>query len=119
MLLEARLDGRLHLLHGTDDALDLLTRAPVEEGDARSVTGRVPGGAHTARVAVGDQPEHERVNGVDLRAESSSEPDPVDLLDAVALHQEPAAGVERRLGELDLPDVVLRDREPGSPAHRT
>ena len=34
-------------------------------------------------------------------------------LDPVALHEQRAAGVERGLGELDLPDVVLRDHELG------
>ena len=39
--------------------------------------------------------------------------DPADALDAQPVHQQPGAGVERRLGELDGADVVLRDADLG------
>jgi hypothetical protein len=37
-------------------------------------------------------------------------------LDAHAVHQQPCAGIERGLGELDGADVVLGDRSTGSPS---
>ena len=77
---------------------------------ARRCPAALPAEVTPLRVAVGDEPEHERVHRVDVRAERAGEADPVDTVDAVALHQQAAARVERGLGELDLPDVVLRDR---------
>ena len=41
----------------------------------------------------------------------AGEADAVDAVDAQALHQQPHAGVERRLGELDRAHVVLRDAQ--------
>ena len=49
---------------------------------------------------------------VDLAAERAREPDLVDRLDAGVVHQQPDAGVERGLRELDRPDVVLGDDDP-------
>ena len=62
-------------------------------------------------VAVGHEAEHERVHGVDVIAEGAGEADAVDPLDPVALEEQHAARVERGLRELDLADVVLRDRQ--------
>ena len=46
---------------------------------------------------------------VDLAAERAGEPDLVDGLDAEVVHQQPDAGVQRGLRELDRADVVLGD----------
>ena len=51
---------------------------PVEERDPRTCPGGVPRGRDLLRIAVGHEPEDERVNGVDVRSERSREPDPVD-----------------------------------------
>ena len=59
------------------------------------------------RIAIRNQAEHERVHRIDAVAERTGEPDPVDMVDPVALAQQHAARVERRLRELDLADVVL------------
>ena len=79
--------------------------------DARARAGGVPGGRDPFGIAVGNETEDERVDGVDVGAERAGEPDAIDALDPVSLHQERAAGVQRGLGELDLADVVLRDDE--------
>ena len=73
--------------------------------------GRVAGGADPAEVAVRDQPEDHRVERVDLAAERAGEPDLVDGVDPELVHQQPDAGIERGLGELDRPDVVLGDED--------
>ena len=49
---------------------------------------------------------------VDLAAERAGEPDLVDGLDPGVVHQQPDAGVECGLRQLDRPDVVLGDRDP-------
>jgi len=109
MFLEARLDRGLDLLHVAHRALDLRACGAVQQRDAGAGAGRIARRGHAGRVAVGDEPEHERVHGVDVRAERAGKPHAVDALDAVALHQQAAARVQRGLRELDLPDVVLRD----------
>jgi len=63
------------------------------------------------RVAVGHEAQNERVDRIDVVAERSREPDPVDMVDPVALAEQHAARVERCLRELDLPDVVLGHRQ--------
>ena len=107
VLLEAGLDGGLDLLDAADDLLDLGARASIQERDPCAGPGGVPGRRHPLGIAVGNEPEDERVDRVDVRPEGAGEPDPVDALDPVVLHQQRAAGVERRLRELDLAHVVL------------
>ena len=68
--------------------------APVQQRDPRAGPGGVAGGRHVRRVAVGHEPEHHRVHGVDVRAERAGQPDPVDALDAVGGPS--AAGSRRR-----------------------
>ena len=110
VLLEARLDRGLDLLDPADDALDLGPRRAGQQGDERAGPGGVAGRSDAGQVAVGDQPEDHRVGRVDLAAERAGEPDLVDLVDAELVHQQPDARVQRGLGELDRPDVVLGDR---------
>ena len=112
VLLEARLDGGLDLLDAPDDALDLGPCRARQERDERTGPGRVAGRPDVGEIAVGDQPEDHRVGRVDLAAEGTGEPDLVDLVDGELVHQQPDAGVERGLGELDRPDVVLGDGDP-------
>ena len=52
---------------------------------------------------------------VDVGAERAGEPDPVDLLDPVVVHQQPAARVQRALGQLDLAHVVLGEDQARPP----
>ena len=112
VLLEARLDGGLDLLDAPDDAFDLGPRGARQQGDQRAGPGRVAGRADVGEVAVGDEPEDHRVDRVDLAAERAGQADLVELVDLELVHQQPDAGVERGLGELDRPDVVLGDRDP-------
>ncbi len=46
-----------------------------------------------------------------MAAEGAGQPDAVDLIDAELVHQQPRAGVERRLGKLDRPDIGLQDAD--------
>jgi hypothetical protein len=96
-----------------DDVLDLGARAAVQQRDTRPGPCGVARRRHALGVAVGDEPEDERVHRVDVRPERAGESDPIDPLDPVVLHEQRAAGVERSLGELDLAHVVLRDHELG------
>ena len=82
--------------------LDLGARRAVEQRDPRAGAGGIAGRGDVGRVAVGDEPEHERVHRVDVGAERARKADPVDVIDPVVLHQQHAARMERRLGELDL-----------------
>ena len=59
--------------------------------------------------AIGDEAEDHRIFDVDMAAEGAGEADAVDLVDAELVHQEPRAGIERGLGELDGAHVVLGD----------
>src|SRR5262249_50728962 len=93
VLLEARLDGRLDLLDPADDLLDLRARAAVEQRDPRTRTRGVAGRGDPIRLAVRDESEHERVARIDVRAKRSREPDPLDAVDPVTVHQQTAAGV--------------------------
>ena len=116
VLLEARLDRGLDLLDAPDDPLDLAPRRARQQGDQRAGPGRIPGRADVVEVAVGDEPEDHRVERVDLAAEGAGEPDLVDRVDLELVHQQPDAGVQRGLAELDRADVVLGDRDarPGT-----
>ena len=73
---------------------------------------RVADGADTVERAVGHEPEHHRVERVDVGAERSGEPDVGDLGVAGVLDEQVDAGPQRGLGELDRAHVVLRDRDP-------
>ena len=86
--------------------------APESRAMSAPVPGRVAGRPDVGEVAVGDQPEDHRVEQVDLAAERPGEPDLVDLVDAQVVHQQPDARVQRRLRQLDRPDVVLGDDDP-------
>ena len=112
VLLEAGLDCRLDLLDLPDDALDLGPGGARQQRDQRARARRVPCRPDAPEIAVGDEPEDHRVDGVDLAAERAGEADLVDLLDREMVHEQPDAGVERGLGELDGADVVLGDRDP-------
>src|SRR3954453_6267493 len=115
VLLEAGLDRGLDLLDPLDHALDLGPGAPVQERDAGARARRVPGRAHLVERAVGDHAQHHRVERVDVAPEGARQGHPTDALDAEAIHEEPRAGVERGLGELDRPHVALGDPD-GLPA---
>ena len=76
----------------------------------------VPAALPAARTRPRSQSGHEaqdhRVERVDLAAERAGQPDLVDRLDLELVHEQPDAGVQRRLGELDGADVVLGDEDP-------
>ena len=107
VLLEARLDGGLDLLDLADDAFDLDAGRARQQRDQRAGPGRIPGRCHVGEIAIGDEPEDHRVGRVDLAPERAGEPDLVDRLHPEVIHQQPDARVERGLGQLDRPDVVL------------
>ena len=107
VLLEARLDGGLDLLDAPHDLLDLGAGGAVQERDPGTGAGGVPGGSDLLGIAVRDQAEHERVDRVDVRPERAGEPDAVDVARSRSAPSAAAARVERGLGQLDLPDVVL------------
>ncbi len=109
--LEARFDRGLDLLDPPHELLDHRARATVEQRDPRAGARGVAGGADAFERAVGNHAEHHRVLDVDMAAEGAGEPDAVDAFDLHPLHQQPHAGIERGLGELDRADVVLGDRE--------
>ena len=106
--LKARLDGGLDLLDSAYRALDLGPRAPIEQRNPGAGAGRVPGRGDVLQGAVRHQPEHHRELDVDVAPERPRQPDAVDPVDPEPIHQQPHSGVERRLGELDGPDIVLR-----------
>ena len=76
------------------------------------VPAALPTPPHAVEVAVGDEPEHHRVERVDVAAEGTREPDLVDRLDAGVVHQQARAGIGGGLRELDGPHVRLRDEDP-------
>ena len=112
-LLKARLDGGLHLLDTTHDLFDLGAGGPIQERDPGTRPGGVPGCGDSLGIAVRHEAEHERVDRVDVCPERACEADAIDCLDPVALHQQRTTRVERRLGQLNLADVVLGDDELG------
>ena len=81
-----------------------------QQRDERAGPGRVAGRPDVGEVAVGDQAEDHRVesgrSGCRTRRRAGSRR-PASIAELV--HQQPDAGVERGLGELDRPDVVLGD----------
>ncbi len=107
VLLKRRFGRRLDLFDPAGDAFDLTPSFHRQQRHQRAVAGGVAGSIDTIQVAVGDQPQDHRVGGVDVAAESACQSDPVDLVDAEMVHQQPTAGVQRRLGQLDCPDIVL------------
>ena len=111
VLLEARLDRGLDLLDPPDDAFDLGPRGARQQRDERAGPGRVAGRADVGRGRSRGQPEDHRVERVDLAAERAGQADLVDAPRSELVHQQPDAGVQRGLGELDRPDVVLGDRD--------
>ena len=89
--------------------------APDRSAISAPVPAALPADRTLAEVAVRDQPEDHRVGRVDLAAERAGQPDVVDRLDSGVIHEQPDPGVERGLGELDRPDVVLGDDDPRLP----
>ena len=112
VLLEAGLDRGLDLLDPADDALDLRPRRAGQERDQCARPGRVAGRSDAGEVAIGDEAKDHRVGRVDLAAERAGQADLVDLVDRELVHEQPDAGVERGLCQLDRPDVVLGDGDP-------
>ena len=111
MLLEARLDRGLDLVDAGDERLDLAAGGDVEERDARAGAGGVAGGGDAGEVAVGDHAEDHRVLRRDVRAEGAGEHDAVDGVGAELVHQQPRAGVEGGLRQLDGAHVALGDED--------
>ena len=68
---------------------------------------------HALERAIGNEAEDHRIFDIDMAAEGAGQPDAIDLVDAELVHQEPRAGIERGLGELDGTHVVLGDRDKG------
>ena len=83
-----------------------------EERHHRPDPGGVAGGGDPVQVAIGDHAQDHGVHGVDVAPEGPGQPDLVDPVDAVVVHEEAGPGMERGLGQLDRPDVVLGDLDP-------
>src|SRR5690349_13364448 len=97
VLLEARLDGRLDLLHGPRDPLDLAPGLAREQRDQRPGARGVAGGADAVEWRVGYEPEDQRVERRDLAPERAGELDAIDRLDPEVVHEESRSRVERGL----------------------
>ena len=125
VLLEARLDGGLDLLDPPDDALDLGPRRARQQRDERArsrprcrPSGRGP------RSQSGMSPRTIAWIGSIWLPNAPARRISSTVVDPELVHQQPDAGVERGLGELDGPDVVLGDGDPRagagpSPSWRT
>ena len=103
------------------DAGDLGAGRGGQQGPHRARARGVADRAHPVGRAVGDEAEHERVERVDVAAERAGEPDRVDVVQRCqpgVVHQQPHAGVQRGLGELDRAHVVLGDAQLGSTVAR-
>ncbi len=109
VVLEFGLDGGFDFFDLAGEGFDFEAGFGVEQRDARAGAGGVAGGAELVELAVGDEAEDEGVFGVDVGAEGAGEHDAVDFVDAEAVHEQAAAGVEGGLGELDGADVGLGD----------
>ena len=92
--------------------------APDSSAMSAPVPAALPADRTWARSQSGIEPEDHRVDRVDLAAERAGQPDLVDRVDAELVHQQPDAGVERGLGELDGADVVLGDERCAAAAVR-
>jgi hypothetical protein len=110
--LEGGLRGGLDLLDPVDQLLDAPALGSGEQGDGGPGAGGVPHRCHLVGCAVGDEAEDRGPHGVDVAAEGTGQGDPVHAVDPEVVHQQPDAGVERGLGELDGADVVLGDEDP-------
>ena len=118
MALEGWLDCGLDLVDAPDDALDLRARGEVEERDAGASARRVAGARHLGEIAVGDEAERHRVDGIDMAAEGAGEGYALGR-GMGALDEQLGAGIERGLGELDRAHVGLIDGSRGAPSLRT
>ena len=113
VLLEFRLHRGLDLLHLLHHPGDLGPGFHVEQGDPGPCSRCVPGRPDLGQVAIGNHPQDHGVFDVDMAAEGPRQGDAVELVDLEMVHEQPRPGIERRLGQLDRPDVVL-----GDPQHR-
>ena len=107
-LLKARFHRGLDFLHPAHQLLDLAPRSLVEQRDARTGSGGVTRRTDMVERTVRNHAQHHGVLHVDVAAEGAGEADPVDPLDAHALHQQPHARVQRGLAQLYRTHVVLR-----------
>src|ERR1039458_3828397 len=111
VMLEARLDGGLHLFDAPDQRFDGRPAGRLEQRDAGTGAGGIARGAHLAQVAVRNHAEDGRVLDVDVTAECARQADAIHMIDAEAFHQQYDAGIEGRLRELNGAHVGLRDLE--------
>src|SRR5262249_50612915 len=104
-------DRGLDLFYAADQVFDHAARLRIQQGDTRAGAGSVAGRADLREIAVRDHSEHHRVFHVDMTAEGAGESNPIYVIGAKVIHQQPYSGVERSLGELNRADVVLRDHQ--------
>jgi hypothetical protein len=109
--LERGLDRGLDLDDPARDLGGLLPRRTRQQRADGARAGRVADVARDRRVAVGDEPEHDRVRRIDVAPERAREPHRVEALQLGVVHQQPNPRVERGLGELDSSHVGLRDAQ--------
>ena len=87
--------------------LDLAARALVQQRHARAGTGRVAGSPHIFKGTIRDHPQHHRIFRVDMGAKGTRQHHPVNRCQLHLVHQQAKAGMERRLGKLDRPHIIL------------
>ena len=112
LLLESRLDRGLDLVDASGPrARSRPARAAGQQRHQRARARRVADRLHVGEVAVGDQAQDHGVERVDLAAERAREAHLIHGVHAQVVHQQPRARVQRGLGQLDRPHVVLGDRD--------
>ena len=110
VLLEARLDRGLDLLDAPDDALDLgPRRAPTAARCSAPVPAALPAERTWARSQSGISPRTIAWIGSMWLPKAPASRISSTRVDLELVHQQPDAGIERGLGELDGAHVVLGD----------
>ena len=108
VLLEPRLDGGLDLLDAPNDRFDLAAPPPSNAISA-PVPAALPAARTRARSQSGTSPNTIACSGSIWLPKAPAEPHLVDGVATELVHEQPRAGVERRLRQLDRADVVLGD----------
>ena len=107
--LKARLHCCLYFLDPTHQLLDLLAGTLVEQGNAGTRTSRIASRTHLAEIAIRDHAKHHRILDINMAAKGTRQPDAVDFVDPHSLHEQPHAGIQSRLAQLNGTHIVLHN----------
>ena len=100
MLLELGLDRCFDLLDSPHKSFDFLPRAARFSKAIRApVPAALPGRPHMIQAAIRDHAQHHGVGRVDMAAERAGQRHPVHGRDAIPVHQQLHAGIERSLAQ--------------------